>query len=336
MFLLLLKNSDAAVAFDSCDCGFVDENRQFWTNQLYMTFNTMDQNDYQKKNNNHQQHYNPNNYEIQYQKLIKENFLANYVVGAKYENTYPRNFNKSNIKINKEGNLQISINIHNHNTDYPVSCGAMGTKRQDIFYGSFRSKMKLSGVNGTVAAMYFYHPDAEIDIEILGSVYPSQAYFAIHPGLVDEHNKASSLTHDNHYLSFDPSLDFHEYRFDWFQDRMEFYIDGIKAKTLITNVPSVPGRLMFSHWTDGNPKFSQGPPKTNAHMDIEYVVAIFNSSDLSQNNLNCKITQTPCSITDTNSTQSPNNNNHTSAGINQQPFYLVLLLFFIGYLVILI
>ncbi|CAO3615473.1 unnamed protein product [Cunninghamella echinulata] len=320
-FYFSSKTSDAAL--DSCDCGYKDENGQIWTNQwTYM-------NSYQYNNNNYNKNYNLNNNknenEIQYQKLIKDNFLANYVVGAKYNNTYPRYFNKNNVHINQqEQTLEIGIKIENQESNivgdnYPITCGAMGSKRSDMLYGSFRSSMKVSGINGTVAAMYFYHPNAEIDIEILGSVYPPQAYFAIHPGLVDEHNRASALTHTNYHLPFDPSLAFHEYRFDWFADRMDFYIDHVKVNTLTTNVPTVPGRLMFSHWTDGNPNFSQGPPKTNANLEIKYVMALFNTSssssssssssfsdipsfDNNNNNMNnapltCQVTQTPCSIT---------------------------------------
>ncbi|KAI9301016.1 concanavalin A-like lectin/glucanase domain-containing protein [Cunninghamella echinulata] len=319
---LLLPHSGAAP--DSCDCGYKDENGQIWTNQW--TF----MNNYQY-NTNHNKNYNP------------------------------RYFNKNNVHINQqEQTLEIGIRIENQQSNtvgenYPITCGAMGSKRSDMLYGSFRSSMKVSGINGTVAAMYFYHPNAEIDIEILGSVYPPQAYFAIHPGLVDEHHRASALTHTNYHLPFDPSLAFHEYRFDWFADRMDFYIDHVKVNTLTTNVPAVPGRLMFSHWTDGNPNFSQGPPKTDANLEIKYVMALFNTStssssfsdipsfDNNNNNnnnmknapLTCQVTQTPCSITDINN-NSPTNptDSHTSSGLNQQPFYLVLSLFFIGYLVI--
>lgn len=71
-------------------------------------------------------------------------------------------------------------------------------------YGSFRSFMRTTSVNGTVAAMYIYNLNEEIDIEILSAVTPPQSYFAIHPGLL-ENGRASSLTHDNHWLGFDPS-----------------------------------------------------------------------------------------------------------------------------------
>jgi hypothetical protein len=65
--------------------------------------------------------------------------------------------------------------------------------------------MKLTPVEGTVTGMFVYHPEGEIDIEILSSVKPPQAYFAVHPGLIGEDGRASYLTHENHELGFDPS-----------------------------------------------------------------------------------------------------------------------------------
>lgn len=63
----------------------------------------------------------------------------------------------------------------------------------------------MPAVNGTVAAMYMYNVEQEIDIETLSSVSPHQSYFAVHPGLIED-GHASHLTHDNHWLGFDPSL----------------------------------------------------------------------------------------------------------------------------------
>ncbi|KAI8391293.1 concanavalin A-like lectin/glucanase domain-containing protein [Radiomyces spectabilis] len=141
-------------------------------------------------------------------------------------------------------------------------------------YGSFRSYMRIPHVNGTVAAMYIYNTKGEIDIEMLSAVKPPQAYFAIHPGLT-EHGRASSLTHHNHILGYDPTSDFHEYRIDWLPNLAVFYIDGQEIRRMNTNVPNTIGRLMFSHWTDGNANFSKGPPKETAVLEVANVSVLF-------------------------------------------------------------
>ncbi len=65
--------------------------------------------------------------------------------------------------------------------------------------------MKSTSVNGSVASMFAYHPQGEIDIEIVSALHPPQAYFAVHPGLTVQ-SRASPLTHGNWFFSFDPSL----------------------------------------------------------------------------------------------------------------------------------
>ena len=44
-------------------------------------------------------------------------------------------------------------------------------------------------------------------------------------------------------------------------------------------VPSSPGKIVLSHWSNGQPLWSGGPPETDAKMLVSYVKAYFNSSD---------------------------------------------------------
>lgn len=169
--------------------------------------------------------------------------------------------------------------------------------RRDFLYGSFRSYMRTTSVNGTVAAMYLYNTEQEIDIEILSAVEPPQSYFAIHPGLLED-GKASHLTHDNHWLGFDPSLEFHEYRFDWMPGLVIFYIDGQEAQRMATNIPNMPSRFMFNHWSDGNPNFSRGPPEQDAIFEVMNITAFFNYSmpDGTLGTPKCQRSTEPCNI----------------------------------------
>ncbi|KAF7723430.1 hypothetical protein EC973_002029 [Apophysomyces ossiformis] len=253
----------------SCDCGF-NEDQVYWSHLWHMNFRQgLDTNELYK---------------------TEDIFVANYKIQPKYENSLSRVFSRDNVDL--KGALQIAV------TAAPdaqrVRCGGIGTKRQiDFLYGSFRSYLRTSPVHGTVAAMYMYNPGNEIDIEVLSAVDPPQSYFAIHPGLI-ENGRASALTHDNHWLGFDPTADFHEYRFDWFPDLVIFYIDGVEARRLTTNIASTAGRFLINHWTDGNANFSQGPPTEDAKLEIMNITILFNSS---QSYLpGCQQTKQACSI----------------------------------------
>ena len=43
-------------------------------------------------------------------------------------------------------------------------------------------------------------------------------------------------------------------------------------------VPRTPGHLLLSHWSNGNPGWSKGPPTSDATTTVSYVKAYYNSS----------------------------------------------------------
>lgn len=80
-------------------------------------------------------------------------------------------------------------------------------------------------------------------------------------------------------LPFDPTSGFHEYRFDWIPGRVTFLADGKELATLNTSaVPTEPGHVVLSQWSNGNRFWSAGPPVEDALMTLSYVKAYFNSS----------------------------------------------------------
>jgi len=80
-------------------------------------------------------------------------------------------------------------------------------------------------------------------------------------------------------LPFNPSSAFHEYRFDFLQDRVLFYADAeLLAEMTGDGVPTTAGHILLSHWSNGNPGWSRGPPTADAVTTISYVKAYFNSS----------------------------------------------------------
>jgi hypothetical protein len=44
-------------------------------------------------------------------------------------------------------------------------------------------------------------------------------------------------------------------------------------------IPKVPGKIVLSHWSNGQPLWSGGPPTEDAKMLVSYVKAYFNSSN---------------------------------------------------------
>lgn len=81
-------------------------------------------------------------------------------------------------------------------------------------------------------------------------------------------------------LAFDPTEGVHEYRFDFERNSVSFYADGQLLVTMNgTGVPATSGHLLLSHWSNGNPKWSHGPPAHDARTVVTYVKAYYNSTD---------------------------------------------------------
>lgn len=81
-------------------------------------------------------------------------------------------------------------------------------------------------------------------------------------------------------LTFDPTTDFHEYRFDYLPGQVFFYVDSeLVADMHGVETPSAGGHLILQHWSNGNPQWSGGPTSQDASLRINYVKAYFNTSD---------------------------------------------------------
>ena len=90
---------------------------------------------------------------------------------------------------------------------------------------------------------------------------------------------AGTGTFDLQQLPFSPDDGFHEYRFDWGPDSVSFYADGQLIRTMQTAIPTAAGHVTLSHWSNGNPLWSGGPPEEDAILTVEYFKGYFNSSD---------------------------------------------------------
>lgn len=80
--------------------------------------------------------------------------------------------------------------------------------------------------------------------------------------------------------------DYVEYRLIWTQHEIKFYIGGHLARTLSEDdnkgLFSTPSPLYLRHWSNGNPRSSQGPPKEPTVANDGWLRAFFNSSSMTE------------------------------------------------------
>lgn len=106
-------------------------------------------------------------------------------------------------------------------------------------------------------------------------------------------------------LSFNPSSAFHEYRIDFVPGKVHFYADSELLGSMDgAAIPTQPGHLILSQWSNGNALWSSGPPVSDAVMAVSYVKAYFNSSSLESLN---------------NATDRCSKNSHSSSSVCEIP-----------------
>ncbi len=173
-----------------------------------------------------------------------------------------RSHSPANVRVTN-GVLQLTLSATRPG-EKPV-CAEIVSRRSDFFHGTYRASIRMTPVPGAVAGWFTYlgKPLNEIDVEFL-SRNPSVARFTLH------HVK-TGVDHGRAVLGFDPAAAFHEYRFDWHADRVEYFIDGKPAATLTRDVPDRPSRLLLNHWSGNIPTFGGAAPTEDAVMEVDWV-----------------------------------------------------------------
>ncbi|TGZ84992.1 concanavalin A-like lectin/glucanase [Ascodesmis nigricans] len=229
----------------------------------------------------------------------RQTLLAN-VISNPLKN---RNSKKSSIgKNGNEAGLELWVRKLEQPEQEYVTVAELDSYRTDIFYGSFRAGIQITPVKGTCGAFFWYvnpnihtvdthsctrylNDTQEIDMEFLSSRMNetnSPIHLVLHSTLSFQEGGDASNTPSYKVidLPFQPSDGVHEYRFDWTPGSVKFYADGaLLAEMNDTNyVPSVPGKIILSHWSNGQELWSGGPPEEDAKMLVQYVKGYFNTT----------------------------------------------------------
>ncbi len=149
-------------------------------------------------------------------------------------------------------------------------CGEVVYNSAKVLYGSFRASIKTTKHAGGVVGWFVYKDGVpgdgelhEVDMEILTEDLTQIQYTL--------HHDAYSVDHIIDPLHFDPSEDFHEYRFDWYPDSVVYYIDGVRREKLTVNVPDDSCLIMLNYWSNNSPNWGGKMPNTLTHMWVDYM-----------------------------------------------------------------
>ncbi len=152
---------------------------------------------------------------------------------------------KSNVTFN-DGKMQLIIdNDATPSNGVPYSGGEFRSK--DFYgYGRYEVSMKAIKNDGVVSSFFTYtgpsdnNPWDEIDVEILGKD-TTKAQF--------NYFKNGQGNHEYMYeLGFDASEDFHTYAFEWYEDKIIWFVDGVEVHSATQSIPVTKGKIMMNAW----------------------------------------------------------------------------------------
>lgn len=127
--------------------------------------------------------------------------------------------------------------------------------REAVTYGSYEIRMKLPEAPSSITGFFLYAPPDyfyEIDIEIYNTKEGKLLLTTYADGGVQNEYVGK--------LGFDPTADFHTYRFDYRSDQVAFYVDDKLIQEWQEGFPEeYPMQLMLNSWY---PNWQEGTPAT--------------------------------------------------------------------------
>ena len=131
-------------------------------------------------------------------------------------------------------------------------------------YGIYEIRMKLPNVPSSITGFFMYYPPdffSEIDMEVFNDSSGKLLLTTYAEGKVSNESKIQ--------LGFDPTQDFHDYRFEYDENKIIFYVDDQLVDTFDSGIPKLGMQLMINCWY---PKWlGQKPAKEDEILLIERV-----------------------------------------------------------------
>ena len=152
---------------------------------------------------------------------------------------------KSNVTF-EDGKMQLIIDKDGKATsDIPYSGGEFRT-RKFYGYGRYEVCMKPIKNDGVVSSFFTYtgpsdkNPWDEIDIEFTGKDTTKVQFNYFTSGRGNHEYM--------HELGFDASEDFHTYAFEWYEDKIVWFVDGVEVHSANQLIPVTRGKIMMNAW----------------------------------------------------------------------------------------
>jgi len=175
-----------------------------------------------------------------------------------------------------------------------------------MLYGSYRAAVKFSGMNGTRGVFGWESKEGTRTQSItiaLASHETQTLAFTVRNTDTGKPNDDTTYDVGSKSVYIFPE-EFHEVRFDWMPDRVDFYVDGHLVVTERESVPDAAGSLSLKHYVENG---REDPPAQDAVMTVGYVKAYYNTTSRDEPLPGCTDTRKNiCVVPDQKTPPNPN------------------------------
>ncbi|KAK7048429.1 concanavalin a-like lectin glucanase [Favolaschia claudopus] len=283
--LVILAASASQVLAQNCACGYKDNSGHVWREAIVSDFTQASG------------------------ALAAVN--ANWIVATDFEN---QPTGTANIQYTSANVFQfqdaLGLKASAYDNSGSVKCAEIFTKRADIQYGTFRMRAQVPSVPGVVFGFFTYITDSqEQDIEFLSSDpdYYQRLYYTNQPGQLPNGDVDPNAA-KNVVISGADFTTFGNHRIDWLPGATTYSYAGTSGSgasitsstTISKNVPTTPSEFILNVWSNGDQRFSKGPPTRDAIATVQSVNLYFNSTSFSATSFSnaCRAAGNiaPCSV----------------------------------------
>jgi beta-glucanase (GH16 family) len=214
-------------------------------------------------------------------------FLGYDAVGNPLYTTY---LDPANVGITITGQMRLQLPAGpSSSPQAKLEGGQLRSQSLRYRYGTYEARMRLPNAPSSLTGFFLYFGrdyEDEIDIEIFNNADSTTGpeagknrtiWFTTYAPHYDTNgNLIQDYTyHAEKTLPFDPTATYHTYRFDYYPDKVSFYVDDtllqeFPAADLPTEpLPSQPMQIILNAWY---PRWlSQTPPPSTRYLDIEWL-----------------------------------------------------------------
>jgi hypothetical protein len=252
-----------------------------------------------------------------------ENLPSDFVA-EHYINKYEKDWNAIYRQGADPANLQLSngslqLLVQPPTDDHVVQGAGLRTARRDIQHGSFRTLIKSprqTSAGSAMSMMWQFNETQVTELSVMNTNDPSEAWVGTFiNGEFTERDLGTNYTQllggpsaNHNYTTLAGGLsngsvnpwDFTEYRIDWTEDYINFYVGGNLTRQILhkdkKDIPSVPAPVYLKHWSTGNRYSMRGPPGRASAAEVGWTRMFFNTS--SMNDAAREDFVARCSVTD--------------------------------------